>query len=630
MLINENDVTKVLDQTDIIVLIGEHVALKRVGLRYVGLCPFHSENTPSFSVNAEEGFYYCFGCHASGDAISFVRAIERVEFVQAVELLASRAGLTLTYDSEELSRSASRRTSLQAAVSKSVDFYHDQLLNDPGAQDARNYLYSRGLRETDWEKFRLGWAPDKPSALFAFLGVDEDIFVDAGLGFVDKNGRPLDHLRARIVFPIFEVSGKAVAFGGRILPSTPTDPSGISAPKYKNSPESALYSKRKTLYGLNLAKSEVVSKGEIIICEGYTDVIAFFKAGIPRAVATCGTALTEDHFAKIKSFSKKIILAFDADNAGSSATEKFYVWEKKHNLEIYVADLPEGMDPGEVGQYDPERLRAAIARARPFMAFRLQRLFRSRDLSSIEGRARAADDAIALISEHPNALVRNDYLMHIADKCRFEIGELHKKLEQALRTSRFARNEAESYRGTASNTQSIGEPNISMEVTQVTSRPISGQVLGLSDRPAIEGLKMLVHNLREMGDFFPLVLFTHPTHRALRVALQGVTQISEAISKVDLAGVEVKELFIRLTVEAPTSDPFDVVSRLVERSVNRKLEQMKLEARSLDPDSPRLTELSSELSKVRLLQEGLRKEGSDKIDATGQLLVWLVQSESER
>lgn len=628
LLINENDVTRVLEKTDIVGLIAEHVALKRVGLRYVGLCPFHSENTPSFSVNAEEGFYYCFGCHASGDAISFIRAIERIEFVQAVEHLASRAGLTLNYDSEELSKGASKRSSLQSAVSKAVDFYHDQLKTSKEAGAVRDYLASREIVESDIETFRLGWAPEGPSSLFNFLGVTEEVFVEAGLGYLDKQGRALDQLRSRLIFPIFEASGKAVAFGGRVLPSSKESyGQQQSQPKYKNSPETVLYSKRKTLYGLNLAKSDIVAKGEIIICEGYTDVIAFFKVGIPRAVATCGTALTEDHFARIKSFSRRIILAFDADSAGSSATEKFYQWEKKHNLEIYVAALPEGTDPGELGQKNPTLLASAISKARPFMAFRLEKLFSNGDFSNIEGRARIADEAIHLISEHPNGLVRNDYLIQIADKCRFDIADLHLKLEDALRKRRYSSDNISTSSLVAGPERSSTQ--VVMEGEFHEHSPITAAELGLSDRPAIEGLKMLVHNLEEMGEFFPLVLFTHPTHRALRIALEGVKQISDAAPQVELAGREAKELFIRLAVEAPKSDPFDVVSRLVERGVNRRMDQMKLEARSLEPSSQRLSELSTELSRIRLLQEGLRSTGNEKIEATGQLLVWLVSAEED-
>lgn len=620
-MINENDVARVLDRTDILALIGEHVSLKKVGLRHVGLCPFHSEHTPSFSVNAEEGFYYCFGCHAAGDAISFVRAIDRLEFVQAVEMLASRAGISLTYASDDLSRTAGKRTALLSAVTKAAEFYRVQLRSE-SAEAARDYLTSRSIGTELWERFQLGWAPDSHSALFASLGVSEEVFVDAGLGYIDNSGRPADHLRGRIVFPIFDVSGRAIAFGGRILPSIQVQYRDRPLPKYKNSPETVLYSKRKALYGLNLAKADIVSKGEIVICEGYTDVIALFMAGIPRAVATCGTALTEDHFGKIKSYSKRIVLAFDADSAGASATEKFYVWERQNKLEIYVADLPSGMDPGELGTKDPELLRKAIANAKPFMEFRLDRLFASGDLSSIEGRASLADAAVSLIAEHPNALVRNDYLIRVADKCRFEMSLLHQKLEERLRILKFG-----SYSDRSGMAAKEGAAERDSYATNSGQGPIPTHLLGLEDRPAIEGLKVLVHNLADLADFFPPVLFPHPTHRALRLVLQGAQQISDVPTRLESASREVKELFIRLAVDAPATDPFDVVSRLVERAVNRRLERMKLESRHLEPDSLRLAELSSELSMIRHIQEELRDTGSRKIDATGKLLVWLVQGE---
>lgn len=624
-MINDKDVAMVLEKTDILSLIGEHVSLKRVGLRYVGLCPFHSENTPSFSVNAEEGFYYCFGCHASGDSISFVRDVERMDFVQAVEFLASRAGVTLNYDSEEGLQNSSKRSALQSAMVKAVDFYHDNLLRSVDGKGAREYLNSRGIGPDLWQKFRLGWAPDLPHSLYDAIKVEEKIYVDAGLGYLDHNGHPIDQMRSRIIFPIFDVSGKPIALGARILPPEYQASPGRDGPKYKNTPETALYSKRKTLYGLNLAKARIVAQGEIIICEGYTDVIAFFCAGMERAVASCGTALTEEHFAKIKSFSRRIVLAFDADGAGASATDKFYSWERKHNLEIYVADMPKGMDPGELGLRDPERLRSAVSNAMPFMTYRLKRLYDGADMTSIEGRARLADQAIEVISEHPNVLVRNDYLMQLADKARFEIGDLHIKLEESLyrRKSQSSSKFAEVSDGD----QSHGSVGLSVERSD-SGRSMS-EALGLSDRPALEGLKMLIHNLNELSEFFPLVLFTHPTHRSLRIALMGATQIAEAATRVELAGQDAKELFIRLAVDAPKSDPFDVVSRLVERAVNRRLELMTQQAKFLESNSEKLVELSTELSKIRLLQDKLRSGGKDKIESTGQLLFWLVNTEHE-
>ena len=246
-------------------------------------------------------------------------------------------------------------------------------------------------------------------------------------------------------------------------------------------------------------------------------------------------------------------------------------------------------------------------------------------MTSIEGRARLADQAIEVISEHPNVLVRNDYLMQLADKARFEIGDLHLKLEQSL----YRRKGQSSSKYLEVSGGDQGNMSVGLSADRRESGRNMADVLGLSDRPALEGLKMLIHNLSELSEFFPLALFTHPTHRSLRTALMGATQISEAASMVELAGQDAKELFIRLAVDAPKSDPFDVVSRLVERAVNRRLELMTQEAKFLETNSEKLVELSTELSKIRRLQDKLRSGGKDKIESTGQLLFWLVDTEPE-
>src|SRR5207302_10774514 len=186
--------------------------------------------------------------------------------------------------------------------------------------------------------------------------------------------------RARVMFPIFDVSGKPVAFGGRVLP-------GGEGSKYKNSQETPIYSKSRTLYALNWAKPEVVSSGEVIVCEGYTDVIGFFTAGLPRAVATCGTALADDHFRMLKNFARRVVLAYDADAAGQAAAERFYEWEQRYELDIAVAAFPPGADPGDLARTDPGALAKAVTEAKPFLAFRLERALAAGDMRTPEGRA---------------------------------------------------------------------------------------------------------------------------------------------------------------------------------------------------------------------------------------------------
>src|SRR4051812_29100507 len=279
------DIARVRESTDFVQLAGEHIALKKVGQRWTGLCPFHAEKTPSFSINAAEGLYYCFGCQAKGDVITFVREVEHLEFAEAVERLAVKAGIQLRYDQAAVSRDRQKRDRLVEVMRKAVDWYHDRLVSGADAAAARSYLRSRGYDGDVVRQFQLGWAPDDWDALARELKVSEDVLKDTGLGFVNRRQRQQDAFRARVMFPIIDVRGDPVAFSGRALP-------GADGPKYKNSAESPIYSKSKVLYGLNWAKADVVQAGEVIVCEGSTDVIGLFLAlrGRPRARRGAGPA----------------------------------------------------------------------------------------------------------------------------------------------------------------------------------------------------------------------------------------------------------------------------------------------------------------------------------------------------
>ena len=335
MAIADDDIERIRVSVSIVDLIGQHVQLKRSGRNWVGLCPFHAERTPSFNVREETGRYRCFGCDKSGDVFTFVQEHEHVDFVGAVEYLANRAGIQLKDSSTGQSRERARRKRLVEAMAQAVEWYHTRLLESPDARAARDYLRSRGLVGDVARQFKLGWAPDDWDALARESGIDAELLRDNGLAFRNKANRMQDAFRARVLFPIFSESGEAVAIGGRILPGS-SDPA-----KYKNSPETPIYSKSRTLYGLNWAKADVVNANQVIVCEGYTDVIGFHRAGVPRAVATCGTAFTEEHVRLLKRYASRVVLAFDADSAGQGAAERFYEWEEKYQVEIGRASCRE-------------------------------------------------------------------------------------------------------------------------------------------------------------------------------------------------------------------------------------------------------------------------------------------------
>jgi DNA primase len=611
MAISENEIAQVRSATDIVALIGETVALKRTGQRWTGLCPFHGEKTPSFSVNAEEGRYYCFGCRVSGDQITWTREIHHLDFIDALRLLADRAGIELHEDVNAGPERKDRQDAL-AAMDRAVTWYHERLLESPDARGAREYLRSRGIGGEIARQFKLGWAPDEWDGLSNALKLNEKLLHATGLGFVNKRDRRQDALRARVIFPIFDPAGKAIAVGGRILPQSSDAPArsdGRVEAKYKNSPETPIYSKRRTLYALNFAKDDIIKSGEIIVCEGYTDVIAFFAAGLPRAVATCGTALGEDHFKIMRNFAKRIVLAYDADTAGQSAAASVYQWERQHEVDVAVARLPKGMDPAELAQRDPEALRKAIAEALPFLQFRLERVLEGANDATAEGRARAAELAIDVLAEHPGELVRDQYIMQVADRLRIDHLTLRARVADLAKNPRPKTERVK------------GEREIANEPPP--RRPISRTQL---PRPGLEALRLYVHGPDEMKDRFIAFYFINEVQREIFEALSTKQSLSELIDDLERRGQDdaaqvLSELAVE-ELERPYShnDVSAVVAQLMRSAVSQEL-------RSLDRDmregriTPEVAMATSRDVKERV--ELLETQHGDV--AESDLRIWLIE-----
>jgi len=700
MAIADEDVAKVRAATDIVALIGEHAALRRQGRRWVGLCPFHAEKTPSFSVNAEEGFYYCFGCQASGDSISFVRSVEHLDFVDAVRFLADRAGVVIHEDAGG-GADRKRRTGLFEAMERAVAWYHERLLSAPDAGPARDYLRSRGYDGKCVRRFRLGWAPDDWDAMSRALGLSERVLTDSGLGFVNRRGRPQDAFRARVIFPICDPSGRPVALGGRILPprsggsgqgsgggagagsgagassgaGSLRGPGYRTEPKYKNSSETAIYSKRRTLYALNWAKHDIVVSGEVVVCEGYTDVIGFFVAGLPRAVATCGTALAEEHFKLLRNFGKRIVLAYDADSAGQSAIARVYEWERRHEVEVAVAALPPGTDPGELAGADPEGLRRAVAEARPFLQFRVDRVLAAADLSTVEGRARAADAALAAVAEHPDDLVRDPYVMQVADRCRLEPARVRERLEDARRrltvagegapgapgknAGRTDRSQGEHDRhapdhgdpGPAHDGYSYDYEDAYVHSTaergrapenapRSGSRRPGGDLGGCgtgrgagrpapSSRPGLEALRLAVHRPEQMADRLDEALFVDDLQRRAFTALVGSESLHQAVED---SPPDVADLLRRITVEEPMiledplADPVDsVVAQLLRGACRKALVGLQAAVRTSSGD---LGTMAAETAAVHRWLEELDDPARCR-EAEERLIAWIRRGSQE-
>lgn len=640
MGIPDEDIARVRAATDIVALIGEHAALKRQGRRWVGLCPFHGEKTPSFSVNAEEGFYYCFGCQAKGDAISFVRSTEHLDFVDAVRRLADKSGIVIHEDANT-GRDSMRRKAFLDTMEQAVEWYHHRLLTGVDAGPARDYLRSRGYDGDVVRRFRLGWAPDDWDSLCAGLHLDESLAVGSGLGFVNRASRLQDSFRARILFPICDPSGHPIALGGRVLPGS-TDPA-----KYKNSAENPIYSKRKTLYALNWAKGDIIASGEVVVCEGYTDVIGLFGVGVERSVATCGTALGDDHFRLLRNFAKRVVLAFDSDGAGLSAAGRFYEWERRHEVDVVVADLPAGADPGELARTDPDTLRRAISEAKPFLQFRVERLLAAADLSTAEGRAKAADTSLAAVAEHPDDLVRDQYVMQIAERCRLDPAPLRDRLErlrrEGPRPQSPTRGSGRQVNGSPGGSQGNGaarrttggnEPADGPWVREPdddgwdadgftdggswppdgapAARPVGRSGSAGTFRPGLEALRLAIHRPEEVGRL-ESVLFRDELQRDAFLALMEADDLPQAI---DASPPDVRSMLVRLVVEEPTGQADDVLLQLVRDAARQELAVVTREARSS-------AEARSEAAAASVWVQQL-DNATAAATASDRLVAWLV------
>jgi len=589
MAIVEDDIERVRAATSIVEVVQQSVALRRVGRNWVGLCPFHAEKSGSFNVREDTGRYKCFGCQAAGDVFKFVQEIDHVDFVQAVEKLASRSGITLHYTTGGEGQDRQRRKKLVEALDAAVEWYHQRLLTSPDARAARDYLRQRGLSGDVARQFRLGWAPDDWDLLSSHLrkeGFSADVLNDTGLAFANRTGRLQDAFRARVMFPIFTDTGEAVAFGGRILPGSP-DPA-----KYKNSPETKVYFKSKTLYGLNWAKADVVKHDQVVVCEGYTDVIGFHRSGVTRAVATCGTALTEEHVRILKRFASRVVLAFDADAAGQGAAEKFYEWEKKYQVQVAVARFPDGKDPGDLALTDPDSLAVAVDEAMPFLGFRVNRVVTSTPLRSPEDRARVASRALAVINEHPDVNVRKLYAGEVAARVGLPVADLARQ--------------AETRRAVAVS----DEP---------TSQPVAAPVPEFNAEFAAISLL-----LQQWDDIAPWLIGDLFASDVARRAFEVLGQASEADSGIlinnamDLADPEVRELLERAAVADIDVTPALVAFDLIAVAVRRTLAQR---TRLTDPD---------EIRADRDARQKLEEIDSERTaqGAAEELLRWLVDRSS--
>lgn len=411
---------KVRDNTNILDVVGSYVSLKKKGKRYWACCPFHQEKTPSFSVSPEDGLYYCFGCHAGGDVFSFVEKMENLSFMEAVERLAEAAHLELPQAevSPEEKRRKQFNDELYHAMELAVVYFHNCLRRTNMGKPGLAYFKRRHLTDETIDRFKLGFAPDSWHKLYGdfrtIKHISDTVLVTSGL-VGHKNGRYYDTFRNRCMFPILNLKGKPVAFGGRVMDD--------SKPKYLNSPETPIFNKRQLLFALYQALPEIRRTRQVIMVEGYMDAISLHAHGVTNAVASLGTAFTIEQARLLKRYADEVVFSYDMDAAGQNATRRALEIAGTTGLKMRVLHLSEGKDPDEfVNKYGGEAYKEAVAQAIPALDYLFNSLLETHDRTSLEGQHLILNDMFTVLSARGDSFEFNTYIQKMARVLKVDEG----------------------------------------------------------------------------------------------------------------------------------------------------------------------------------------------------------------
>lgn len=501
--IKDEDIDRLREQASIVDVISDYVQLKKAGRCLKGLCPFHDEKTPSFTVDPSKQLYHCFGCGEGGNIFTFLKKKEGLDFREAAERLASRTGFTLHYEgvTKEAGEVESRRGRLYRLNQWAADTYHDMLISHEAGKPARDYLASRGIDKEAAQAFHLGYAPNRWDFLYrqaTHKGFSLQDFMAVGLGLQGEKGT-YDRFRGRLIFPIQDLQDRVIAFGGRVI--------GEGQPKYLNSPETPIYIKSRHLYALNLARREIVREGFAVLVEGYTDVIGLWQAGIRNAAATLGTALGEEHLKLLSRLTERVILAFDADAAGISASERGLDFYGDFELDLRVMAFSEGMDPADfVSSRGPDEFRLQVDKSVPLVDFCLGKVLDTHDPTDTNSRLRGVRKAVHLVGGLGRDIDSERYVKEIAEWA----GSGYQAVYDLYRRSR-------------------GEAGAAGTVASETSIALPPHV-----RAERELLRLIVHHpflLEKAQEDLDVGLFEDPGYRIILQALldkSGVVEIAGA------------------------------------------------------------------------------------------------------
>lgn len=431
MRISDEKIDEVRNANDIVEVISGHVHLKKRGKNFLGLCPFHTEKTPSFTVSADKQMYHCFGCGKGGNIFTFLMEMDKVSFVEAVRSLASKSGITIPEESKPITEEQTEFENYYAVCRYAGMHFYKNLTESDEGKEALQYFYKRGFTDETIRTFGLGYAMNSWDAFVNKAQAEgfkiEDV-AKVGLARVRDDGSLYDYFRGRTMFPILSTQGRVIGFGARKMRED-----DAIAGKYINSPETPIYNKSRVLYGLFHSKDSIRQEDNALMVEGYADLISLYQAGIKNVVASSGTALTEEQLSLIGRYSKNLTLVYDADSAGSSATVRGIDLALEHELNVRIVELPEGDDPDSfVQKHGGNEFRERLSNAISFIDFRAKQFQRSGAFTTAEGKTQAVRSLVQSIAKMKDELRRNFYVKEVAEKYDVYESVLFHELDQAL------------------------------------------------------------------------------------------------------------------------------------------------------------------------------------------------------
>ena len=572
--IKDGDVAYVRDRSPIDEVVGEYVQLKNAGGgQKKGLCPFHDEKTPSFHVTPSKGYFHCFGCQSGGDVIAFVMKIDHLTFTEVVEKLAERIGYQLSYEAgNSNSAPTGKRSRLVAANAAAARFYQEQL-KTPEAAIGRDFLEKRGFDGESLRSFGVGFAPKEWDALTKALRAEGFTIEELTLAGLIKEGQrgPIDRFRFRLVWPINDITGDVVGFGARKLASDDED----NGPKYLNTPETAIYKKSQLLYGLDRAKKEIAKTRQVVVVEGYTDVMAAHLSGITTAVATCGTAFGDDHIRILRrllmdddSFRGEVIFTFDGDAAGQKAALRAFDDDQKFVTQTFVAVEPNGLDPCELRQKSGDgAVRDLIARRVPLFEFAIRTEIKKFDLTTPEGRVSALNTTAPLIGKIRDTSLRPEYVRTLAGWLGMDVEVVSAAVKKTS---------AKTFQGKIE------------ESTTYNWRPDPNEPRLALEREVLKVRLQMPALARQWREIEPNA-FSHPAYERLRNFIDTQKDF-EAIEVASIEGDELRSFVTELLVEpvrtqGEISDRYvsSIMARLNEVALSRSIAEIKSTLQRLNP-----------------------------------------------